>query len=139
SELGDLLLNLAFQIVLAEERRAFDAETVVQRLETKMRRRQPHLYGEGEREDWETLKSKERGEHSILHGIARGLEPLARAHCIQEPVSAIGFAWADARGAFEKVAEELVEVCQALEAEPSPALEEEFGDLLLAVDNLPHL
>lgn len=139
SELGDLLLNLAFQIVLAEERRAFDAETVVRRLETKMRRRHPHLYGEGEPGDWETLKAKERGEHSILHGIARGLEPLARAHRIQERVSAIGFDWADARGAFEKVAEELEEVRQALEAEPSPALEEELGDLLFAVVNLTRL
>jgi NTP pyrophosphatase (non-canonical NTP hydrolase) len=39
SELGDLLLNLAFQIVLAEERGAFDAEAVVSHLEAKMRRR----------------------------------------------------------------------------------------------------
>src|SRR5690554_1238790 len=68
-ELGDLLHNVAFQIVLAEERGAFDAETVVGRLEAKMRRRHPHLYGEGEPEAWERLKARERGETTVLGGL----------------------------------------------------------------------
>src|SRR5690554_5047178 len=76
-ELGDLLLNLAFQIVLAEERGAFDAETVASRLEAKMRRRHPHLYG-GEAEPWETLKARERGDRPVLDGLTRRLDPLAR-------------------------------------------------------------
>lgn len=140
SELGDLLLNVAFQIVLAEERGAFDAEGVVAGLEAKMRRRHPHLYGEGEREAWEAIKARERGERaSVLEGVPRGLDALSRAHRIQERVSAVGFDWADARGAFEKVAEEVEEVRIALEAEPSPALEEELGDLLFAVVNLTRL
>ncbi|HSL69567.1 MAG TPA: MazG family protein, partial [Longimicrobiales bacterium] len=143
SELGDLLLNVAFQIVLAEERGDFDAEDVVRALEAKMRRRHPHLYEGGERQDWETLKARERAAHaadrSVLHGLARGLDPLSKAHRIQERVSTVGFDWADARGAFEKVAEELEEVREAMEAEPSPALEEELGDLLFAVVNLTRL
>lgn len=141
SELGDLLLNVAFQIVLAEERGAFDAETVVRGMEKKMRRRHPHLYG-GEKESWEVLKARERAGKvapSLLSGVPRGLDPLSRAHRIQERVSAVGFDWADAKGAFEKVAEEVEEVRQALEAEPSPALEEELGDLLFAVVNLTRL
>ncbi|HET9984674.1 MAG TPA: nucleoside triphosphate pyrophosphohydrolase [Longimicrobiales bacterium] len=148
AELGDLLLNVAFQIVLAEERRAFDAEAVVTTLEEKMRRRHPHLYGEGPAVPWEELKAREkareqaaRGEAptSILASVPRGLDPLSRAHRIQEKVSGVGFDWNDARGAFEKVAEELEEVREALEAEPSPALEEELGDLLFAVVNLTRL
>jgi MazG family protein len=146
AELGDLLLNLAFQIVLAEERGSFDAATVVEGLEEKMRRRHPHLYGLGEAEEWEALKAREReapggapARPSVLEGLPRGLEPLSRAHRIQERVSGVGFDWADARGAFEKVAEELEEVREALEAEPSPALEEELGDLLFAVVNLTRL
>jgi MazG family protein len=141
AELGDLLLNVAFQIVLAEERGAFQAETVVRQLEEKMRRRHPHLYGLGERTDWETLKAHERRERadSVLQGLARGLDPLSKAHRIQERVSTVGFDWSDARGAFAKVAEELEEVREALEQEPSPALEEELGDLLFAVVNLTRL
>lgn len=146
-ELGDLLLNLAFQIVLAEERGAFTASTVVNGLEDKMQRRHPHLYGLGEAEEWEKLKAREReesrgngsGPDSILEGVPRGLDPLARAHRIQERVSGVGFDWDDAGGAFEKVVEEIEEVREALEAGTAQELEEELGDLLFAVVNLTRL
>src|SRR5690606_25321682 len=133
-ELGDLLRNLAFQIVLAEAGGASDAEAVVSQLETTMRRRHPHLYGGGA-EPWEALKARERGDRPVLEGLSPRLDPLSRAHRIQERVSSVGFDWADARGAFEKVAEELEEVREALEAAEPAALEEELGDLLFAVVN----
>jgi nucleoside triphosphate diphosphatase len=154
SELGDLLLNVAFQLVLARERGAFDAGDVADTVIEKMQRRHPHLYGLGEAEDWETMKARERAAgRSTLHGVARGLDPLSKAHRIQDRVAAVGFDWADATGAFEKVAEELEEVRAAmveLAAAPptsptSPtshaeaALEEELGDLLFAVVNLTRL
>ncbi len=165
AELGDLLLNLAFQLVLADERHAFDADAVAETVIEKMRRRHPHLFGLGEKEEWETLKAREReADASLLHGVARGLDPLSKAHRIQDRVAAVGFDWADATGAFEKVAEELEEVREAMAAlrtapasEPgrgtttdahsaadgeSPeraALEEELGDLLFAVVNLTRL
>lgn len=138
-ELGDLLLNVAFQIVLAEERGAFDAGAVADRLERKMKRRHPHLFGLGEREAWEAIKARERGDAGVLDGLASGLEPLLRAHRIQERVSGVGFDWSEPRGAWEKVAEELQEVREALEEEDAAALEEELGDLLFAVVNLSRL
>jgi NTP pyrophosphatase (non-canonical NTP hydrolase) len=74
-ELGDLLLNVAFQIVLAEEENAFDRGSVVRRMERKMVRRHPHLFGLGEQEDWERLKAKERADSErVLSGLARGAE-----------------------------------------------------------------
>ena len=144
SELGDLLLNVAFQIVLAEERSAFTADDVVNTLEAKMRRRHPHLYGDGPRTDWETLKLQERkdagaAQHGLLHGIASGLEPLSRAQRIQERVATVGFDWPSAHGAFDKVAEELEEVRELLGSGDIDALEEEVGDLLFAVVNLARL
>ncbi|MEJ2678431.1 MAG: MazG nucleotide pyrophosphohydrolase domain-containing protein [Gemmatimonadota bacterium] len=127
AELGDLLLNVAFQIVLAEERGEFGAEEVVTAVETKMRRRHPHLYGDGEAVEWEELKRREREDESpsprppsLLEGLPGGLDPLSKAHRIQDRVAAVGFDWEDARGAFGKVVEELKEVQQAMEAEPSP-------------------
>ena len=141
SELGDLLLNVAFQVVLAEERKTFSAEDVVAHLEAKMRRRHPHLYGDGPAVPWEELKARERAESSqtFFSGIATGLDPLSRAHRIQERVSTVGFDWADARGAFDKVAEEIEEVREAMESGQQAALEEELGDLLFAVVNLTRL
>lgn len=147
-ELGDLLLNVAFQLVLGEEQGRFDAESVVTRLEEKMRRRHPHLYGLGERKEWEALKAHERAQgESVLGGMARGLDPLTAAHRIQERVSGVGFDWSDPRGAWEKVTEEVEEVKRALEeaaaADPpagaEDAVEEELGDLLFAAVNLVRL
>ena len=139
-ELGDLLLNLAFQIVVAEEGGAFSRDSVTRRLEDKMKRRHPHLFGLGERQAWEALKARERGEEGrVLEGLARGLDPLFKAHRIQERVSGVGFDWDDTRGAWDKVSEELEEVRVALEEGVEEAVEEELGDLLFAVVNLVRL
>jgi len=138
-ELGDLLLNLAFQVVLAEERNAFDARDVAGRMEEKMKRRHPHLFGLGEAEEWEALKARERGDAGVLDGLAGGLDPLLRAHRIQERVSGVGFDWSEPGGAWDKVSEELEEVREALEEGSEDALAEELGDLLFAVVNLTRL
>jgi len=139
-ELGDLLLNLAFQVIVGEEAGHFTRESVADRLEEKMQRRHPHLFGLGDKEDWEALKAKERGEEArVLDGLAKGLDPLLRAHRIQDRVSGVGFDWSEPGGAWDKVAEELEEVREALEAEDKAAVEEELGDLLFSVVNLTRL
>lgn len=117
AEIGDLLLHVAFQIVLAEERAAFHRESAVARLERKMRERHPHVYGGGEAVAWESLKARAREQEGagILDGLTRRIDPLLRAHRIQERVSGVGFDWESAEGAWRKVAEELEEVRAALE------------------------
>lgn len=146
-ELGDLLLNLAFQIVVAEEEGAFDAERVVHGLERKMIRRHPHLFGLGEKASWEAIKARERAEAqeeehapdgSARHGW-KGLDPLLRAHRIQEKAAGVGFDWDEASGAMEKVREELGEVVEAMDSGRRASLHEEMGDLLFAVVNLARL
>src|SRR5437764_619902 len=58
-ELGGLLLHVAFQIVIGEERGEFDAETVTRALEEKMRRRHPHLFELGDKPlSWELGKDR---------------------------------------------------------------------------------
>ena len=145
-ELGDLLLNVAFQVVLAEERGAFGREEVVAGLEQKMRRRHPHLYGLGEAEPWEAIKARERAERTaegqvpgVLDGLASGIDPLLRAYRVQERVAGVGFDWDDAGGAYEKVREEVEEVGAELAGTDADHLEEEMGDLLFAVVNLSRL
>ena len=140
SELGDLLLNLAFQIVLAEERGAFNAEDVVQTLEEKMRRRHPHLYGDAEeRPHWEAHKASERDHEDVFHGLAKGFDPLSRAQRAQDRAAGVGFDWEHARDAFLKVHEEVDEVAAHLESGDGEALQQELGDLLFAVVNVARL
>lgn len=140
SELGDLLLNVAFQVVLAEERGAFTAEDVVASLEDKMRRRHPHLYGDAEeRPHWEAHKASEREGDDVFHGLAKRLDPLTRAQRMQDRAAGVGFDWDHARDAFQKVHEEVDEVAAHLESGDPDGLEQELGDLLFAVVNVARL
>lgn len=146
-ELGDVLLQVLFHSVMAEERRAFSFGDVAEGLITKMRGRHPHLYGDAAKEPWERMKSKTR--QSIADGLPAGLPALHRAHRLQDRAAGVGFDWPDVHGPVEKVEEELREVQSEIENSPPPkpgappsldarhyALEEELGDLLFAVVNL---
>jgi len=141
-ELGDLLLQVLFHSVVAEERGAFDFGDVAEGFLRKMKSRHPHLYVGGERQSWEGMKAKKRD--SLVDGLPSELPSLHRAFRLQDRAAGVGFDWPDATGAAAKVEEELAEVRAevARGAEPSPhgvpdpQLEEELGDLLFAVVNL---
>jgi len=67
SELGDLLLQVVFHSILAEESRAFTAVDVIESVHTKMVRRHPHVFGDVRAktsadvlQSWEQLKAAER-------------------------------------------------------------------------------
>lgn len=141
-EVSDLLLHLAFQLVIAEERQEFTPSDVADGLEHKMRRRHPHLFELGEAEPWERIKRRER-QGKTLGGIVPTLPPLLKAYRLQERAASVGFDWPDTSGPIEKVREELAEVERELELEggrgeraPCDGLSDEIGDLLFAVVNL---
>jgi MazG family protein len=154
-ELGDLLLQVVFHAVVAEERGAFDLHDVAHALVTKMRARHPHLYpadGEApaaERPNWEAQKARTR--KAVDQGLPAALPALHRAHRLQDRAAGVGFDWPDAAGPADKVAEELAEVRAELARRPTPpsrdtvapvddphhaAVEAELGDLLFACVNL---
>ncbi len=138
-ELGDILLQVLFHAVIAEERRAFTMRDVGDGLIAKMRKRHPHLYGDGERVGWERMKATVRA--SIADGLPVDLPALHRAHRLQDRAAGVGFDWPDVEGPAQKVDEELAEVRAELhetDADPDRAarLEAELGDLLFAVVNL---
>lgn len=139
-ELGDFLLHLAWQLVLAQERREFSPDDVADTMERKMKRRHPHLFDLGPPEPWERLKRSER-EGGVLGGLPRALPDLLRAFRLQERAASVGFDWPDTRGPIEKVREELGEVERELASaaggtDAPDALTDEIGDLLFAVVNL---
>ena len=139
-ELGDLLLQVLFHSVIAEERSAFDLHDVAASLIEKMKRRHPHLYGDGAAVPWERQKARTRA--SLADGLPLELPALHRAHRLQDRASGVGFDWNDVAGPLAKVREEVEEVAQEIEvpqpnaADAKDALEGELGDLLFAVVNL---
>ena len=147
-ELGDLLFQVLFHAVVAEERGAFNAGDVANTFITKMKGRHPHLYGDGVRQSWEQMKAKKR--ESIVDGLPADLPALHRAFRLQDRAAGVGFDWPDTLGPAEKVEEELAEVRAEISAEAKPPaahsvptfdarherIEDELGDLLFAVVNL---
>jgi MazG family protein len=141
-ELGDLLLQVLFHSVVAEERGAFDFSDVAEGFLHKMKSRHPHLYEGGERQSWEGMKAKKRA--SIVDGLPADLPALHRAFRLQDRAAGVGFDWPDATGPAAKVEEELAEVRDEVArgahaapyGVPDPRLEEELGDLLFSVVNL---
>ena len=146
-ELGDLLLQILFHSVIAEERGAFSFHDVADGFVTKMKGRHPHLYGDGVREPWEQMKAKKR--ESIVEGLPTGLPSLHRAYRLQDRAAGVGFDWPTTSGPLEKVHEELDEVKVELSHlgetptdkaptydETHDRLQDEIGDLLFAVVNL---
>jgi MazG family protein len=155
SELGDVLLQVLFHAIIAEERGAFDVGHVAGSLVAKMTKRHPWLYqtADGgretaEREPWERMKSKTR--RSLAEGLPQGLPSLHRGLRLQERAAGVGFDWPDVKGPIEKVREELAEVESEIaengatfdthgvpSLDPQHArLESELGDLLFSVVNL---
>ena len=152
TELGDLLLHLAFQIVLAEEAGHFGAEDVTRAVESKMWRRHPHLFRtpqrqagqegqrrqEGQEDTWERGKLREHpGSRSVLDGLPPTLPAILMAYRLQERAAGVGFDWPDATGPLKKITEELGELeTEISDTASSTRIGEEIGDLLFAIVNL---
>ncbi|MDD3094667.1 MAG: nucleoside triphosphate pyrophosphohydrolase [Candidatus Marinimicrobia bacterium] len=141
-ELGDVLLHVVFQILIAEEEGQFGFEEVFEGINAKMRRRHPHVF-QKDREyskeevnrNWERYKRKDPGEH-LLDGIPRALPELHRSFRMQQKAAAVGFDWDDVSEVWKKLDEELEEFREAKTAGDRAAMENEMGDILFALVNL---
>ena len=139
-ELGDLFLQVLFHAVVAEERGAFTMQDVAGALVEKMHARHPHLYGDGIKRSWESMKAKTAKRRTLEDGLPAGLPSLHRAHRLQDRAAGVGFDWPNALGPLEKVREEIEELATHVSPEGTVAdqdlFEAELGDLLFAVVNL---
>jgi XTP/dITP diphosphohydrolase len=138
-ELGDILLHLCFQSLLAAEREAFTFSDVLDAIADKLIFRHPHVFGNEPaadeqvvRRNWEKLKMQE-GRKSALDGVPRSMPELLRAYRLQEKASGVGMDWKTDAGVWDKLQEELEELKQAT----TPAdREEELGDVFFTLINL---
>ena len=123
-ELGDLLMNVIFQAVVAEERGEFTFQDVCGGIIDKMIRRHAHIFGDAKAETagdvaqlWEKIKAGERKDkpapQSILDKVPPYLSALNRAEKLQKKVSKVGFDWDDQAQILAKIEEELEELKEA--------------------------
>jgi MazG family protein len=145
-ELGDLLLQIAFQSELRFAEGKFGIDDVARGIVAKLVRRHPHVFGDVVAKDagavlanWAKLKAvekAEKGKHGALDGIPRSAPALLRATRAGEKAGAVGFDWPDAEGPRAKIDEELGELDEARRAGDRAHMQRELGDTLFALVNL---
>jgi MazG family protein len=144
SELGDLLFQVYFLALLAEEQGLYDLGDVAAGIAAKLVRRHPHVFGAGRaetpeevRENWEAIKRGSEGREGIFHDIPQTFPSTLLAQKLQQRAAAVGFDWTHARDIMAKVREETAEIEQELVGgQGAEGLADEVGDLLFAVVNL---
>ena len=146
-ETGDLLLHMVFYAKLGselpKEQGGYDIADALHSICDKLVERHPHIYGDVEANDeetvkanWEKLKLKE-GKKSVLEGVPRSLPSLVKAYRVQDKVRGVGFDWDHVGQVWEKVQEELNELQDELNApQVNPdRVADEFGDVMFAMIN----
>jgi nucleoside triphosphate diphosphatase len=138
-ELGDLLFQVVFHAHLGAEKGHFDFNDIAAGIADKLTHRHPHVFAGADaagHHNWEVIKAEERaarGSNGVLDDVPLALPALVRATKLGKRAATVGFDWPDANGPRAKVLEELAEVEAAVQGAPGSTVEDELGDLLLAV------
>ncbi len=144
-ELGDLLIQIAFYSIIADEHGEFNLADVFDTLIQKMIYRHPHVFGDAQPADvleqWEQLKDAEHTERTSLMDGIPPLPALAYALKQQKRAARVGFDWQHTGDVIEKLHEELNEFTDEFnkhseEESNKHRLEDEFGDILFTLVNL---
>jgi len=97
-ELGDLLFQVFFHSVIASEHGQFGVADVVRGIDSKLRSRHPHVFGDvvaGSSDEvlanWEQLKKVEKNRASVMEGIPRTLPALLYALKVQKKAEGAGY------------------------------------------------
>lgn len=146
-ELGDVLLHVVFYSRIGEETQSYDIADVCHTLCDKLIYRHPHIWGNVEARDtdtvlsnWEQIKQREKGGNkTVLSGVPSSLPSLVKAYRIQDKARGVGFDWQKREEVWKKVSEELNEVKEALATASTDNIEGEFGDLLFSIINAARL
>ena len=143
-ELGDLLLHVVFQAVLAEEKDEFSINNVIVSINKKLIKRHPHVFDkdllskdvESIKKNWELNKKNEKNRNSILDGIPKSLPSLMASERLQDKAASVGFEWENYQDVINKIYEELEELKLGIKDNNQKNIEEELGDILIGVVNL---
>ena len=139
-ELGDMLMQVLFNIHIEEDAGRFTTDDVTDHICKKLIFRHPHVFGTAAADtseevlvNWEALKRQEKGQQTTadaMDAVARSLPALWRADKLQSKAARAGFEFADVSGALDKLDEEMRELREAVARGTN--FSEELGDVLFA-------
>ena len=150
-----MLLQVVFHSQIATEEHRFTVADVIERIESKMVRRHPHVFGEDNAQtstevlrNWESIKAAELqakgkagSDGSMLDSVSVSLPGVMEAFQMTTKVSRVDFDWPDAASVLEKLDEEVEELKEAVAIEPRSQqdIAGEVGDLLFVAVNVARL
>lgn len=148
-ELGDIIMHIVFYSRIAEDRKLFTIDDVINGICEKLIIRHPHVFGdtsvksaEEVADNWEKIKLTKEHNRSVLGGVPNVLPELVKAYRMQEKAAGVGFDWENKEQVWEKVEEEIRELKEEVsvwEQETGNCnkerVTEEFGDLMFALVN----
>ena len=147
-ELGDLLYQIEFHAIIAEQQGRFTMADVAQGVHDKLVRRHPHVFrpADGDqviaedaatvKANWDDIKKVEKGRTGAFDGLSHSQPALAYADAVQRRAASVGFDWPNVDGALPKIAEEASELSTAAANGDDRRTHDELGDLLFAVVNV---
>lgn len=140
-ELGDVALQIVFHAIIAEEQSHFTLADVFTKINQKLIRRHPHVFGEAtvhtsqdQSAVWDKIKMDE-GRTSVLDGVPLHLPALMKAEKVQKKAAKVGFDWKTREDVWKKVEEELGELTSAVASNDQEEMRKEFGDVLFSLVN----
>lgn len=100
-ELGDVLCQVVFHSVIAEEEGLFTLAEVARGIDDKLVERHPHVFGAGAAPEhvlsnWEAAKDARLGRRHLFEGIPAALPALARAEKFERKLAGAGLAGGEA-------------------------------------------
>ena len=152
-ELGDVLFQVIFYSQMGAELGEFDFNTVVDVLVSKLIRRHPHVFANGDIEgrvtegittdevkaNWEAIKQSERAgkdQTGVLADVPVALPSLVRAQKLQKRAAGVGFDWPELQSVLLNLEGEIRELREALAEGDSDHIADEFGDVLFSAVNV---
>jgi len=140
-ELGDLMLQPVFFAQMAAEEGRFDIADALHAINSKLVRRHPHVFADGDaktpddvKRKWDEIKAEEKPRpKGLLAEVPRSFPALVEAQQISSRAAGAGFDWPNVEQVFDKLREELAELRAA---KSQGDVEGEIGDLLFVVVNI---
>ena len=139
-ELGDVLMQVVFHSIIAEEENRFDFSDVVDEVSKKLVFRHPHVFGDVTAEtsekvldNWEKLKRTEKSQSTYtdtLKSVPLAFPALMRAQKLQKRAAKAGITEDNSLEEIKKQTAKLNEVFDAYDKEKATEI---IGDMLFAV------
>jgi tetrapyrrole methylase family protein / MazG family protein len=135
-ELGDVLYQVAFHAVIAEETDEFTMADVARGIHDKLVRRHPHVFGDVVADEpadvvrnWEQIKKDEKGHDSLMEGITESLPSLLYTSKLFRKAASVGLPPGTRDEALDRIA---VAAGDLRTADTSPDVDVAFAQLLAA-------